>query len=142
MALRWTSALSIGVEELDAQHRELFARVEELEDAMLRRDRATAVHVLRFLGEYVQVHFTAEEGLMCAVEYPRRAEHQAEHAGFAATIAALQRVLEQDGATAALVFRTEREVSTWLRDHVYSSDAALGAFVRARHRSTEARGWP
>ncbi|BDG04225.1 bacteriohemerythrin [Anaeromyxobacter oryzae] len=132
MALRWTSELSVGVPEIDVQHEELFERVDALESAILRRDRAAAVRVLRFLLEYVRLHFAAEEALMAAFAYPARAAHEAEHAGFARTIEDLARVLDAEGATAALVHRMEREVSSWLRDHVFSTDLALGWYVRER----------
>jgi hemerythrin len=132
MALRWTSELSVGIPEIDAQHEELFDRVDALETAILARDRATAVRVLRFLREYVHQHLAAEEALMAALEYPARAAHEAEHAGFTRTIEELDRVLEEQGATAALVHRMQREVSGWLRDHVFSTDLALGWYVRSR----------
>ena len=61
MAIRWTSALAIGVANLDAQHEELFRRVDRLHDAMLARDRTEAGELIRFLQRYVADHLEAEE---------------------------------------------------------------------------------
>ncbi len=138
MALQWSSVLAVGVPEIDAQHEELFLRVDRLHDAMLARDRAGAVELIGYLGEYVRTHFGMEEGLMRAVGYPEREPHADEHARFAAAVVGLQRALAEEGATAALVLRLEREVSGWLRRHVYTADQALGAWIRDR-RSAEAR---
>lgn len=138
MPLTWTSALSIGVPEIDEQHRELFRNVDALQDAVLARDRAGAARILRFLRGYVRVHFAAEESLMRGLVYPAREAHEEEHRAFAARIDALDRALEVEGATAALVHRVEREVSAWLLDHVCSTDMALGWYVRGR-RGAEVR---
>jgi hemerythrin len=131
MALRWTSALSIGVAELDAQHEELFRRVDRLLDAMLARDRSEASCLLAFLQQHVTDHFAAEERLMREVAYPDAALHAAEHTKFAAEIAALAAIFALEGATARLVLRLERDVTRWLQDHVYSTDHALARFVVA-----------
>ncbi len=131
MALRWTSALSLGVAELDAQHEELFRRVDRLLDAMLARDRSEASSLLAFLQRHVTDHFAAEEQLMRELSFPDAALHAAEHVAFAAEIEALARVLAMEGATARLVLRLEHQVTRWLQDHVYATDHALARFVVA-----------
>lgn len=139
MALHWSSALAVGVPEIDLQHEELFARVDRLHDAMLARDRTEAVRMVRFLQDHVHRHFGAEEALMASLDYPGRAAHQAAHRAFADDVDALGRMLETDGVTALLVHRVERNVSSWLRDHVCGADLEVGCFVRAR-RGAEASG--
>lgn len=131
MALRWTSALSIGIAELDAQHEELFRRVDRLLDAMLAHDRSEASCLLAFLQRHVTDHFAAEERIMREVAYPDAALHAAEHVAFAAEIAALAAMFALEGASARLVLRLERGVTRWLQDHVYSTDHALARFVLA-----------
>ncbi|WP_242334531.1 bacteriohemerythrin [Anaeromyxobacter sp. SG66] len=132
MALRWTSALSLGVAELDAQHEELFRRFDRLLDAMLRRDRSEATSLIGFLQHYTRDHFAAEERLMREVAYPDAALHAAEHLAFGAEIDALSNLFAVEGASARLVLRLEREVTGWLQDHVYSTDHALARFLLAR----------
>ena len=130
MALRWTSALSIGVAELDAQHEELFRRVDQLLDAMLARDRSEATGLLAFLQRHVVTHFAAEEQLMRELAYPDAALHAAEHVAYAAEIDALARLFALEGPTARLVLRLERGVTSWLQDHIYSTDRSLARFLR------------
>jgi hemerythrin len=132
MALRWTTALSIGVPELDGQHEELFRRVDRLLDAMLVHDRSEAVRLLAFLETHVRDHFAAEERVMHETSYPDAEQHVAEHAAFTAAIAALVGALAERGPSAWLVLRLEREVTGWVRDHIYSTDLALGRYLVAR----------
>jgi hemerythrin len=132
MALQWTSALSSGIAELDAQLEELFRRVDRLLDAILARDRSEASRLIAFLQHHVTNHFAAEERLMREVEYPDAERHVAEHLAFASQIDALAGWLAAEGASARLVLRLEREVTAWLQDHVYGTDHALARFVAAR----------
>jgi hemerythrin len=132
LALQWSSALSLGVTDLDAQHRELFARVDRLLDAMLHGERSEAAQLAAFLRDHVVLHFAAEEQLMHDLGYRDAARHAAEHRVFAASMLELDAAMRARGATAELVLRLERESVSWLRDHVYVADVALGRFVAAR----------
>jgi hemerythrin len=123
--------LTLGVPDLDAQHRELFSRVDTLLDGMLHGDRSEAPQVASFLREHVVLHFAAEEQLMVDLAYPEATRHTAEHNAFAASMLALDAAMRERGPTAELVLRLEREVMAWLRDHVYVADVALGRFVTA-----------
>ncbi len=129
MALQWTTALSLGVPELDAQHAELFGRVDRLLDAMIVHDRSEAVRLIGFLQRYVEEHFEAEERLMRDSGYPDAPLHVAEHRAFRADIAEIVASLAAEGPTARLVLRLEREVTGWLRDHVYSTDHCLARWL-------------
>ncbi len=129
MGLQWTHALSVGVEQIDEQHRELFRRVDRLLDAMIANDRAEGMRLVAFLREYVQLHFSAEEALMHARNYPGLADHATEHAAFSADLDSLAGEFLAQGPTAALVLELERRVCGWLRDHVSLRDVALGRFL-------------
>ena len=127
----WTEALSVGVPEIDAQHRELFSRVERLLEASLRDDRSRVAPLLEFLRDYVAVHFEAEERLMLEQRYPGYRLHKAEHDRFARDLRAMEAELAATGPTGDLAGRVDRGIAEWLRDHVYLTDTALGRFVRS-----------
>lgn len=132
LALQWTSTLSVGVPELDAQHEELFRRIDRLLDAMLHNDRSEAGRLLAYLGEYVVVHFGAEERLMAEVDFPDAEAHLLEHRRFTATLRELDEAFLARGPTPELVLQLEQRAVGWLRDHVYATDVALGRYVQAR----------
>ncbi len=61
----WDAALETGFQLVDAQHRDLFALVNELHDAILaHNDVAVLGGVLYRLQRYTAVHFHDEEALM------------------------------------------------------------------------------
>jgi len=139
VALQWTSTLSVGVPELDEQHRELFRRIDRLLTAVLHQDRSEAERLLAWLRGYVKDHFAAEERLMAEVAYPDAERHVQEHREFARRLAAIDADFAAHGPTAAVVFALEQQAVGWLRDHVYFTDVALGRYVHARQASAGPR---
>ena len=120
-----------GVAELDAQHEELFRRVDRLLDAMSRARPQRGLVPLAFLQRHVKDDSRPKERLMRELAYPDAALHAAEHLAFAAEIAALRsRVRARGGATARLVLRLEREVTGWLR--ITSIDQSCARPLRPR----------
>jgi hemerythrin len=133
MPLQWTQVLSVGIPEIDAQHQELFRRVDRLLEATLAGDHREAGATLAFLGEYALTHFSTEERFMREVGYPGLARHREEHEFFVADLRSLDRDLAGGGATPELVARLNRQVGDWLRGHVCVTDMAMGRFAsRAR----------
>lgn len=129
MGLEWTDALALGIPEIDAQHRELFARVDRLLGAALQGSDAEVGPLLGYLREYAATHFAAEEELMAAARYPGLRLHRAEHDRFAAELEDLERAYRAGGA-AAVSGRLGSALAEWLRDHVYLTDTALARFVK------------
>jgi len=139
VALQWTSTLSVGVPELDAQHQELFRRIDRLLTAVLHQDRSEAERLLTWLKGYVRDHFAAEERLMAETEYPDAERHVLEHREFARRLAQVDADFAAQGPTAAVVFALEQQAVGWLKDHVYFTDVALGRYVQARQASAGPR---
>jgi hemerythrin-like metal-binding protein len=64
MTFEWSPQLAVGAEVIDAQHRELFHRVDRFVRALTEHaPAAETMHLLGFLGEYVVTHFADEEAL-------------------------------------------------------------------------------
>jgi hemerythrin len=126
--------MSVGVPQIDAQHQELFRRVDQLLQAMIAKDRTEAGRLIGFLREYAIVHFGAEEILMRERRFPGYEAHKAEHDAFAAELEGLAAIHQREGPTAALILHLERRVCEWLRGHVYFTDVALGRFVLGQLR--------
>jgi hemerythrin len=128
----WNDSLAIGVPSIDAQHRELFARVASFEAALDLGEPQAAARTFGFLREYALVHFAQEERLMGEARYPQEREHRESHARFVERLGTLVREHERDGASAFLGLRTRNWITVWLLDHVAGEDQAMGRFVRSR----------
>jgi hemerythrin len=133
MPITWDPTLVLGVPLIDAQHEELFRRLDALIEAIRGgRSRAEVGRTLGFLGEYAARHFAAEEALMRDQAYPALADHAAEHERFGAEMRALQAEYGRDGPTASLIIRVNTQLAGWLRSHVYRTDRALADFLHAQ----------
>jgi hemerythrin len=132
--LQWDPNLSVGVTEIDAQHKELFARINSLRAAMSEGKGKTEISkTTTFLEEYVVIHFGTEEKYMSKYDYPEYAAHRAKHAEFVRDFADLKRKLEQlesqQAITSFLVIDLQRRLVDWLLNHIGKVDKALGFFL-------------
>src|SRR5512138_2619963 len=103
--LEWTQALSVGVEEIDAQHRELFRRAARLLEGIQGGEPEELGQLIDFLYRYAVEHFGAEEEHMRRTRFPGYLRHKAEHDRFAADLLGLAREHERKGAGAFVALK-------------------------------------
>jgi hemerythrin len=132
MKLEWTPALSVGIEDIDAQHRELFARAARLLDRLHEGLPEEVGPLIDFLHQYAVLHFSAEEAQMRAVRYPGYLRHKAQHDRFIADLTALARERERRGPRAFLAVKASHWIGQWLKEHVSVVDGELGRFLARR----------
>lgn len=62
MILNWDNSLSVGNDNIDNQHKELFYRLNKLLEAMKEgKGKSEVINTLDFLEVYVIKHFNYEE---------------------------------------------------------------------------------
>jgi hemerythrin len=133
MQIDWRDDLVTGYDEIDAQHRELFARFNMLLAACNEgKGKDEVINLLGFMNAYVKSHFAAEERLQITTGYPQYAEHKDDHTKFIAEIDRLEQAFRSQGPTLALVIETNQAVVGWLIDHICQMDKALARFVNSR----------
>jgi hemerythrin len=132
MALGWTPELSVGNEEIDAQHRELFRRAARLLDGLHRGEPEEIGGLVDFLHEYAITHFGTEEDLMREARFPGYARHKAEHDRFVSDLLALAGETDEKGSGPFTSLKASHWLTEWLRDHVSGTDAELGKFLAQR----------
>ena len=133
MRTRWTEELSVGVDVIDKQHKELFSTADALLTAVERDEgHGEVTKMVAFLEEYVETHFQTEEMYMKRHNYPDYPTHKIEHTTFINDFYDLRQELDNDGVTPELTVRLADRVSEWLVSHIGRMDKALGAFLRER----------
>lgn len=129
----WTDDLTVGISEIDSQHKELFAQLERLLEAcMAGREREEVLGMLDFLDGYVETHFGTEERLHREHGYPGREKHLAEHAFMRERLGHFREEAETAGPTRDLVLRVNQTLIEWLRTHISSADREAGEFLLKR----------
>ena len=77
----WSEDLSVGLEEIDEQHKILINLINRLfNEAILKRaDKSLISDILDELIQYTIVHFAVEESLFRIFDYPDSEAHQEHH---------------------------------------------------------------
>ena len=133
--VEWSERLAVGVAEIDAQHKELYRRVDRFLRALSARGgRSQIVPLVAYLEEYIREHFAAEQQMMELSEYAALGDHMAEHNWFEEEYRRLCARLDREGATAQVAREFVSLLVGWLDRHLGSTDRAFGAFLSG-HRA-------
>lgn len=130
--IAWSNFLRVDVPEMDEEHQQFIARVNELNRAVLEsEDKATVMRAIdRMLGEATN-HFAHEEEILARYEYPELVAHADRHAELAAQF---ERV-KQEIAAADISFVWAAKglrIKQMLVEHLLGEDMKYRDFLRAR----------
>lgn len=131
MYAEFTDELITGNKTIDAQHRELIDKINDLlKSCETGREKTTAIRTLDYLADYTEFHFREEEGLQEEKEYPGIEAHTAQHRDFEQTIRELYDMLqEEEGPSAAFVEAVEKNVVDWLYRHIQGFDRSVAEYI-------------
>jgi len=132
MGISWREDLSVGVEQIDSQHKELLVRFDLLLTACKQgKGSEEVLHLLTFLDEYVVRHFGDEEVLQRDSGFPDYVDHHREHEAFIARLAELKNRMHTDGSVQLdHVLDTNKLLLDWLIRHISVRDRELGRHLK------------
>ena len=137
--LKWVDALSVGVDLIDSQHKQMISFVNELIDS-LRDGKAEREidRAVEFLEDYAYKHFAAEQELMTKFAYPALVTHIRQHDSFRKELGIVKRELEAGVPPGMLLMRVKKSLADWFANHINDIDRSLGRFVRVRQEAEAA----
>ena len=135
VTIQWTTALSVGIAELDAQHQEMFRRAGRLLDALTPAAGIDVRPLIEALQGYAVEHFCVEEAWMRDARFPGYVRHKAEHDRFIEDLHALAREHESRGRAAFASLGAAKWLTQWLDEHVSGTDSEMGRFLASRRAS-------
>lgn len=119
--VEWSNELSVGVDEIDEQHKMLVELLNQMHEAVRERQAAQITNnILERLGEYTRVHFAVEESLMHITHCPDYAWHKVEHDQLIGQLQELREKLA-DGKH-SISFELVHFLKVWLTKHIMESD--------------------
>lgn len=134
MEIEWTPELSVGVDEIDQQHQQLFSIINQLLEARIHNLGHRAVlSILTRLVDYSDYHFRTEDNYLIENEYPLFLSHRKEHLAYIKKtgewITALERkdTAPTDDMVAFLC--------GWWRGHVANSDMQYARYINAAKKN-------
>lgn len=123
----WSDSLSVGVMELDIQHKKLVGLLNDLHRAMRAGQANNALKpLLTSLINYTLTHFRTEERYMQQYGYPQYAQHKSQHEQLTAKATDLKQRFES-GQT-MITLETMNFLKDWLQTHIQGSDKLYGKY--------------
>jgi hemerythrin len=127
--VEWSDELSVGIDEIDAQHKILVGLVNRLYEETIahQADNGVIEDILHQLVEYTIIHFAVEESLFRIFDYPAAEIHTHHHEELKAQVLELQKKIKRGEATVnteLLLF-----LKKWLQHHILEEDKLYGPFL-------------
>lgn len=124
----WSQILSVGVDEIDEDHRKLVNIFNILNHSVAEGDAPEyLVAVLTELINCTVWHFSHEERLMLKYGYGEIEEHRAEHRELIESAKELQQeILQTDKPVADEHIEF---LERWLTEHILTADMRLGSYL-------------
>ncbi|NNE83421.1 MAG: hemerythrin family protein [Alphaproteobacteria bacterium] len=124
-SIEWTHKMSVGVPELDNDHKGLLAVINQLEAH--GADEAGQVAVRRSLNwllRYAQTHFAREQAVLTQCKYPQLSEHIDEHRDFVNWMKETIAAFDESPARATAETRDDliTYLENWWRHHILVED--------------------
>jgi hemerythrin len=121
--MEWIQEFELGLPDIDAQHRDIFALVQRFDEFEEGIDRTGTRDVFVELQQVTRAHFEYEERLLAACNYPDLAKHKAEHASL------LQELERYASNTLFSPRQLTRVLDNWFTSHLLMDDRWLAVHV-------------
>ena len=120
--IEWDDSYSVGVVEIDEQHRRWIEIINQLHDSIMDKTVSvkTTDKILCEMMDYAGFHFAFEEDYMKKVNYPDLKKHRYQHEFFNMNLVAKF----QEERAGGLVMNTElmKMLMSWLQEHILEED--------------------
>jgi len=130
--INWTEEYSVGVKELDEQHRRLVAVINQLFTLYSEKKfkKVDVEPIFKKLLDYADYHFGTEEHYFNLYNYAEKAQHSALHESYRQKIQDLKK--EYDAADSAkTLFAMNNFLNDWWIWHINNVDKEYTAYFNA-----------
>mgnify|MGYP000850282179 CR=1 FL=1 len=126
--VNWTDKLSLGITEIDNQHKKWIAIINDLNDAMRAgKSKEVLGEVFKRLIDYTEYHFKAEETYFEKFGYPEKTSHKMEHQKMVNEVNGYYNDFKAGKMTVSI--NLMQLLSNWLLDHIQKKDKNYAPFL-------------
>lgn len=128
--MTWYDRYSVNLKEIDRQHQQLIAIINELHDAMVqKRSKDVLEDILKNLVLYYPGTFSYEEDLMQSHGYPGLHEHKKKHGELRQKVLRLQS--DQQAGKIVVSLEVMNFLKNWLTAHMQGTDKMYSEFLNS-----------
>ncbi len=126
--MQWGESLSVGVKEIDDQHKQLVGIINRAFEAKERNaPKKECSKILNELIEFVRVHFSTEENYFEEFKYPGVKEHILKHLEI---IEKVMNLNNKFNAGEPLGFECIDLLKNWFEEHLKIEDKKYASFLK------------
>ena len=130
MSVELNKNLYTKIEWINDQHQELFQRIDLLALAFdVGQGKEELIHTLKFLQDYIIVHFKDEEDFQIKYNYPHYLIHKELHAEFIKDFNKFKEQLINNGASSSLACDVKEKLTDWLINHINLVDKSMAEYL-------------
>jgi hemerythrin len=127
----WSDAYSVGIPQIDTQHKGLIRLINELHTAMAAgQGKQVLGKILDELVRYTEIHFTYEENMLRQGGYSKLAAHNSAHQKLTRQVMELRDKYRASKLT--LTLEVMQFLKSWLGDHILIHDQAYARELKRR----------
>lgn len=129
--IKWTETFSVGVKEMDDQHKKLVGMINRLiEEQHVLTEPVTIAELLTEMTDYALIHFRAEEYLMAEYGYEFKDRQAQSHEAF---IEKTQAFMSASEIGPNILSKALLEyLKSWLTGHILNEDMQYKRFFAAK----------
>lgn len=123
--INWDESMSVSVNEIDDQHKELISLINHAYEAIQKHDEHMMTELIDDMRAYANMHFSFEEKLMKAHNYPELEHHKFKHAKFKQEVDSFKKnQFQKTNLSQIFVF-----LSRWLTTHIMDEDMKYVSYI-------------
>lgn len=126
----WTKKISVGIEEIDNQHRKFISMINDAYDMVGNRNSSGLVKIAKDIVFYASIHFETEESMLKRWEYPLLAQHKKEHEKIFRDAVAFYDRIDREGGRALGDFLDF--LKDWFNNHLSKFDMAYAEYYKEK----------
>ena len=131
--IEWQEEYSVGVKELDDQHKNLLNIINSL--LLEKQEKITSDKLSEIISSMVHhayIHFATEERYMEQVNFPDLKQHVLEHVSFILKTLELSLKVKEGEGTATNQMELLTYLKEWYSSHVLGADRLYVPYLRAK----------
>ena len=124
----WDDRYSVGIKELDEQHKRIFDLGNTIDDV---GNLTQVKRTLLYLYKHTREHFDYEENLMRDAQYMKLDEHREIHNDLIENLNNLSQQIANDNFS---IFEFKKVVYDWIIDHIMNHDRDFIDFYKSQNQ--------
>lgn len=132
--ITWTNMFSVGIEEIDEQHKTLIGLINQLNHAIKSHHENEVLNsIVNEVFDYTHYHFDHESNMMRTMGYSETEAHVREHDQFIKTLHEFRENFNNGHLEITPEFLTF--LKNWLTHHIMVVDKKMGNSIRKHNES-------